>query len=252
MLCYKQDIAQRREGAIRGCMTLDQMEHFHFITESTMKQSKRPRLHVAGQTTAGTVLGPMKLPNLGHAWVMQVADKKKMYGSTARILPGGPCPVPTDATSAPKRTDETFEPVSWHGSTKQLWEELLNHVGVFKPKNQIPCIIDLTLGDGVLATLALEHGIPYLGVAFTQFHADKVRQKLVQEVFQMFMDVQSPLHKPVLLKLLQNVSSSTPASSTVPNAVPPKLEQKGVQPGDEQKDENRNGDTQVVPKAAGL
>ena len=153
-----------------------------------------------------------------------LAQKKKLYGS-ARILPGGAGPVTTkEAASVKPRTDSTIEPVSFHGSSNMLWEELLNAIGVIKPRSPIPCIIDLTLGGATLACLAVELGIPYLGVAFNNDHADAARIRLKQNVFRLFMNPKSPLYKPELcaaLRLPKN--SETPAASADAGAgaVPP-------------------------------
>ena len=210
-----QDIAKRREGAVRGCMTLlDQSEHFLFISSSAMKAGKRARLHIPSQSTASIVMGPVHLPDLSSVWQLTLAQKKKLYG-TARILPGGPAPVAAkEAASVKPRVDSTLEPVSFHGSAIMLWEELLNTIAVIKPRSPIPCIIDLTLGDATLACLAVELGIPYLGVAFNNDHADAARIRLKQHVFKLFMNPKSPLYKPDLCATLQlPKNSGTPAAS---------------------------------------
>eukprot|EP00973_Karenia_brevis_P039060 5394126-Karenia_brevis.AAC.1 len=103
----------------------------------------------------------------------------------ARLLPGGPSPDGTAAgDGSQKRTDKTVEPVTFHGSTHQVLEEILHQVASFGQRDvgqgSVKAVIDLTPGDGSLASVCLNHGIPYLGVTFNEFHRDMLTKRLAQ------------------------------------------------------------------------
>ena len=196
-------------------MNLEQTETFYFVTKNALVSSKRPRLSLPHMSTAGTILGPMGFPDLADrqaTWHLSLGDKKKIYG-TARIQPSGASPdgaVPEDSKRE-KRSDKTIEPVTFHASSVQMMEELLYQVAPYGQKcvgqARVKAVVDLTPGDGTLATVCLKHGIPYLGLVFNEYHQEVLTQRLAQVVFQLFLDEKSPLHDATLCSLLRKKSS---------------------------------------------
>ena len=207
----------RRDASPRGAMTLDQCEQFHFVTKTTLRSCKRPRLAIPNTTTSGTVLGPMRFPDKDdsvESWVMPIGDKKKIYGA-ARLLPGGPSPDGANpqppGSGQAKRNDATPEPLSHHGTSLVLWKELLHQVGEVKQQD-VKAVIDLTAGDGNLGSTCLEAGIPYLGVCFNEVHRAMLAKRFESVVFKMFLQTKSPLHRPGLCKLLGPTEAASAAS----------------------------------------
>lgn len=217
-----QEIVKRRDAPARGRMNLDQTETFHFVTATALRSMKRARLSLPHMSTAGRIIGPMGFPDLKNptsTWHLAIGDKKKLYGN-ARLLPGGPTPdggVPGDNKAEGKRTDKTIEPVTFHGSSVQLLEELLYQVAPFGKwdvgQGNVKAVIDGSAGDGTLATVCLKHGIPYLGVTQNEFHREMLMKRLSQQVFQLYLDDKSPLHDATLCSLL-NKSTKVATTST--------------------------------------
>ena len=72
---------------------------------------------------------------------MTVGAKKKIYGEEGKIRAGGPGPEEAAGSAAeadePKnkirKTSDTVEPVTWHGTAPAIWEEILNVAGADNP-----------------------------------------------------------------------------------------------------------------------
>ena len=157
-----------RREVVRGNMSMEQTEQFHFVTASPLLTSKRPRFHNAQISTAGTCMGPMPLPDwkkTEETWRCSFKDKKVMYGD-ARILPSGRMDGDMDLVGtgvvrqAQVRKDEDIEPVTYHGLHRHVVEELLHQVGSGK---RLSAIIDLTATEPTMALVALEWGGALLG-----------------------------------------------------------------------------------------
>ena len=124
----------RRDAPAKGAMTLEQSEHFHFVSAAQLKIIKRSRLTFPGMNTCGTIMGPISFPTKAQPqeyWQLTIGEKKKYYGN-ARLLPGGPSPdgaVAQSKDSTQKRTDATKEPMTHFGYTSRTWSELLYQVG---------------------------------------------------------------------------------------------------------------------------
>ncbi len=93
MVHYTEASMETRRAKIRGSLSLEQCEHFHFVSATGLKGFRRPRLAFPDLTTAGTALGPIALPGPEEktTWKLTLREKKALYGC-ARILPGGRAP----------------------------------------------------------------------------------------------------------------------------------------------------------------
>jgi hypothetical protein len=69
------------------------------------------------------------------------------------------------------RNAGTREPVAWHSLPVLFWQEILFDF-------EVGAVIDLTPGDGMLATAALQTRLPYTGLVFTPKHADALYSRL--------------------------------------------------------------------------
>ncbi len=208
----------RRRDTVRGNLSMDQTEHFLYITGNGLATNKRQRLHMPKSTTAGTSIGPIPLPDLkstDETWALTFKDKKALYGD-ARILPSGRPEGDGDLVGSGEkrvshvRKDADVEPVTYNGLHRHLLEELVHQVG---SKGKLKCIIDLTPTDPSLAMMAIEWQVPFLGIVFNDFHLEKIKRQLAKQVFQKFVDPKAPLlHIPKLWTLMQTSSSSSGAT----------------------------------------
>ena len=249
MFVEEDHATRHREGYTRSGLTVDQTENFFFITAGTLKAPKRARLNFPNTTTAGTILGPVALPDDDDdaLWKMPISGKKKLYGP-ARVLPGGPVDKGTQADGAVKpkpRTDTTVEPVTFFGLKADTYKELLHQAGNIKNPRSIKAVIDLTPIDGVMGAICLEHGIPYLAVALTEFHREKLMRRLVLTTFNTYATPNTELYAPMLHKVLMPKEKDDPKKPG-PGPVtvkPPKKKE------DEEAEQQKNPDT-VTPSPA--
>ena len=208
ILCYQfetlEDVQARRD-VVRGNLSMEQSEQFHFVASSALAASKRDRLHTPKATTAGTCIGPMPLQNWScytDVWHMSFKDKKAIYGD-ARILPGGRpgCDQDLAGSGAQRvthvRKDIDIEPVTYNGLHRKMFEEMTHQVG------KVRAIVDLTATEPTLALMALEWNIPCLGVVFNELHKVAIKKRLAELVFQKFQDPNSPSYEADLASLMQ-------------------------------------------------
>ena len=226
---YSEENLHRRRDTVRGNLSMEQTEHFHYVTANGLATNKRQRLHVPKSTTAGTSIGPMPLPdwkNTDETWALTFKDKKTLYGD-ARILPSGRPEGDGDLVGSGEkrvshvRKDADVEPVTYNGLHRELLEELVHQVG---SKGKLKGIIDLTPTDPTLAMMAIEWQVPYLGIVFNDFHLEAMKRQLVKQVFKKFLDPKVPvLHVPKLLALMQKTSTSGSGAADDPKVpAPPK------------------------------
>ena len=81
---------ERRDN-IRGNLSLEQMEAFHFVSSAGLLTARRQRLHTKKSWTSSTCIPNVPLPDIRNdpdIWKMSFKDKKQIYGC-ARILPSG-------------------------------------------------------------------------------------------------------------------------------------------------------------------
>ena len=69
--------------------------------------------------------------------------------------------------------DTDLEPVFYSQMSKALIEEVVH-------MSQACAIIDLTMGAGTWAAVALEQGLPYVGVVLTEVHYQEVLARKVE------------------------------------------------------------------------
>ena len=202
-------------------MSMEQVEHFHFVSKAPLLTQKRSRLHANKMTTAGTAIGPCPLPDLrsdSATWRITFKQKKELYGEFGRILPGGRADQDADLKGSDSkreklvRTDKDIEPVTYHGLHREVIEELVHQIG----GRNVKCIIDLTATEPTLALVAMEWRIPYLGVTFNSAHQELIKARLAQLVFQQFRNAKSSMHVPKLVELLLGTQSVAGMAEAVP------------------------------------
>ena len=162
-------------------------------------------LHYEGTTQADS-LGPVVMPNLEdpqQAWLASWGAKKKIFGphiikvggqdgytDDSKELgrepaeapeeggpDGGAGPEEVKEERAPRRTDETVEPVFFHAMPVAFYEELIHAYS-------LGAVINIGVGDGALALACLRSRIPYTGFCLTQEHKERVTTRLEELLVQ--------------------------------------------------------------------
>ena len=168
-VAYKEsDLAARLER-FKSTAQLNQLETVHLVTSSAASRQKRRSRragHLKGESSSGNILSGIPLPDLSSSWAETVATKKTIFGPHMRIPVGGQ----TDGEALNSR-DEDYEPVFWHGSSPVLLEEML------RSECWADAIVDWTPTD-VAAKKAMDLGIPYVGIAFTEAHKEMLMKRL--------------------------------------------------------------------------
>ena len=76
-----------------------------------------------------------------------------------------------------RRTGDTVEPLTWHGTSPQVWDEILNIAGA---NNATPKLVaQLVATDDILSFKCLQKRVPHLGICFNDFHRNLLRTRLV-------------------------------------------------------------------------
>lgn len=217
----------------RGFGSINQMQSLMMVSKNALQLALHDRLHVAGATNRGNVLGPLSFDNWDDrekTWNLKVKDKFMLFGRHGPRIPvGGPLSdddVDDDdvrtASKAKPRDKEQEEPLLFHTVPHTAFEELIHSMDAVS-------VIALA-GDGKAAISALERRLPFFGLAFTPEHAEWLTRRLEGLVFKRFQDPLSKLYQPGLVQLLgtRDTSAKPPAPHPDPAAPPMKRQRKGA------------------------
>jgi len=160
------------------------VEQIHFVSKNLLNLPSKPRLHFQG-TTAGNVMGPVNLPDLGIVPQLTYRAKKELYGDAAMSVPSGDGTNPDAQEGAQdppkrKRSPDDIEASFYHTMLPELTEEIVHMLG---GRKKIKAIIDATPGTGILAHLCVKERIPYLGFSFTPSHQAKLMKWVSSSVW---------------------------------------------------------------------
>ena len=123
----KESLGER--ALLRGISALDQVEQAHVFTKSKLLIERRCRKHYPG-TNYGNNIGPVAVPSFAELWRVTAQEKKGIYGTKHKVLTGGAVTNQPgledvgDKSLLEKPAFEDGEPISWHGSTRLLYEEI--------------------------------------------------------------------------------------------------------------------------------
>ena len=201
---WQESEMQSRLMKFKATKQLQQLETIYVITGVNNTPQRRNRINFDGCTTAGNVLSSAPLSNLNTGWILTYQEKKDLYGEM-RISIGNT----SDSGIVVDRQDDTLEPVAYHQTSAAVWEECI------RSETMAKVIIDWAPMDN-LPILALESGVPYVGVCFTQTHADKLYERLAQMVLQK-MKEEGKFFRPELAKILKPIYGA-PKAKPAPKA----------------------------------
>jgi hypothetical protein len=151
-------------------------------------------------STAGTMFGPIVLPDISALWHATWPHKKDIFTAQNLIAVGGKLDI-DDEDIVPetplktKRDRDTIEPVFFHALPDSFHTELL---GAFP----LSGVLDLTPGDGALALSAYKKGLVYTGLVFSDAHKAHLAHHLEQSIWHAMSDDTDPLFEPRLVAAL--------------------------------------------------
>ena len=217
-----------RKEVVRGVATIDQTETVFLVSRMALQVDRKARVKYHG-TTAGSLLGPVAAPAFENIWQETVQDKKAIWGSS-RVAVGGRTEGYGASVGAPTekkpKDPNALEPVCFHSKPEDLYEELVHTLGGSKVVRRI---IDLTVGDGPLAHLAIRKRMTYLGFAATEVHAGKLGRHLQAKVYADFKTEGHDLYRSALASLLETIGEEAEPEepNNDPDPAKPKPKPKG-------------------------
>ena len=205
-LIYSEDTYRERLGCIRGDLHL--IEHMYIVASKTMELPEQPRTmyNLVSKTTRGDTSGPILFKSWTEIWKATVQDKRAIYGASNRVAIGGSGPD-ADASAANRKSLTDLEPIVLHSMPVEFY---------FVMFQEVPpaAVIDLTPGDGSMAVASLLSKVPYLGVGFTQRHADGLLEHVQATIFAEMCKETSKLYDPSLAKVLASIEKKKTLDKT--------------------------------------
>ena len=163
---------------------------------------KRRRLFPG--TNRSNVMGPIACLAFTseHHNLLPWKLKRDVYSQAAKVAcrVGGAGPEGSEKT---ERANTTVEPLTYHGYTRTVWEELLHC-------HSAAGMIDLTVGAGYAAEAALHLKVPYVGLVQTPTHELVVRRYLFRRLWDLMNEPGSAHFEPQLHALLADVAKDPP------------------------------------------
>jgi hypothetical protein len=218
VLWRDEDSYQARHRRVRGIGSCQLQEGLHIVSADV--PALRPvKFNTYKGTTAGTMIGPIIMPEPASLWQASWPVKKEIYTAANLIPVGGKAedddaaaPEPAAARAKPRDKD-TIEPVFFHGLPESFYMELLAAV-------PLAGVLDLTPGDGSLALSAYKKGLVYVGLTFGTAHKTYLEQHLEKRIWKAMSDDADPLYEPRLVASLMEDSQPQPAQPAQPGQPP--------------------------------
>jgi len=189
----------------RNVATVDQLETIHIVTRSALRVQKRNRIGGAG-TTAGTGMSHIPTGKREETWKMTFEKKKELYGPDHRPLPGSAA----GSSERVVRREDDVEPVTYWPRSRMYYKEMLNY--------DVQFVLDCTPLVPMFGVECVVQGIPYCALAFTEVHANALREHLFSAVFAEMRVENSPIFRADLAKVFSDASKAKP--NTTPGGKP--------------------------------
>ena len=198
---------------VRGTLAIKQLETCHILSKGRISLPERSRQYFPG-TNCGDTLTNVDVPPPEDVWRLTWKNKKQLYGKKHLIAVGGKTDG-VDTHDHVKRTDDTMEPVVFHPMPLTFYFQVLED---FYAKR----VIDLVAGDAFFAYACLLRRVGYVGICFTQYHADALHAHLISKLRVDMADPANALYNPSYA-LAIGANSADPADPQhPPGGAPPK------------------------------
>ena len=183
---YTEESLLARKQLQRG--VVQQVESLHCFTTDGLVLKKKQRLH-SKESNMASMIGDIVLPKHADVWRLAPEVKKEALGP--KVMTGGACEVKT-----PKPVfSDAKEPISWHPQAEAFFAEVAHSfcAGV---------LVHATETDGSCAVHCVKAQVPYVGVTYTQKHADLLWAECLRRLWRDTLDDKSPIYNPSLANLL--------------------------------------------------
>ena len=196
---YDYDTKLARKDRVKGIATVCLQERMQVIAMDPHRLQGKPWLSLPG-STAGDIMGPLKLDRYADQWLLSFKDKRELYGKM-RFPVGGSLEeeefeddeddkVDDDSIppyfmddgirgSALSRKDDHMEPVTYGSLPVEFFSNVLDGLSIRD-------VVDITPADGNLALACIIKQRGYVGIGFTEFHCTALRSHLVDVVLECF------------------------------------------------------------------
>ena len=181
-LLFDEESIRQRKGCVRGMNAFDQVEYMSMVNATSLDEMPSKTHKFFPGTNQGNKLGDLKIPRMDSLWKLEPTARKELYADPANLFwaeVGGPTPQP-DGSKGPgrgaKKPAVTKEPVFWHPSEPNFYEELVHSYCLRD-------VYDMTAGDGTAALLFAKLKLPYVGLCLTQRHMDELTEWLEYKHF---------------------------------------------------------------------
>ena len=186
---YKEEMSvHKRFKRVQGCATLQLHETLHIVTGQVFAVPTKSFQDYHG-STAGSMIGPVVMPNTEQLWCLAWKLKKELYGTGNLVPVGGSIGKEIADFSGGPRANDQVEPVFHHSYPVSFYLEILQ---AFPIAN----VIDLTPGEGALAFAAHQRNITYWGLTFTETHLKHLRERLDVLCLQCMLEEGHPFTTP--------------------------------------------------------
>ena len=208
ILYPEEGVVDSLDHSARGAATVDQLETIHIVTRSALRVQKRNRVAGPG-TTSGTGMSHIPLGRRDEVWKMTFEKKKEVYGSDHRPLPGNA----GGASERVVRRDDDVEPVTYWPRSRVYYKELLNY--------DVQFVLDCTPLVPLFGLECIVQGIPYCALAFTEVHAQALREYFLSGVFAEMREEKSAIFRADLARVFSDASKTKPTTAAPFTPTPP-------------------------------
>lgn len=162
----EESITSRRKKLRGGTGSVHQIEWCHMVAHARVCLPERRRKHYGG-STSGDLIAGLEVPDLSTEWQVSWKQKKALYGKKNLIPVGGKTKGAEEGEddTPERKTDTTILPVCFHGMPINFYNEMIH---TFYAK----AVVDLTPLDGKFAWASLQQRVGYIGICFTDEHAE--------------------------------------------------------------------------------
>ena len=182
MLWRDEDSLTQRLSRVKGGITAYQQHESLLIVSAAPGALKGTKFPNYKGSSAGSMMGPIILPDLSGMWQATWAVKKDIFTAANLIAVGGRIDGDDEASADDKvkakpREKDTVEPVFFHALPESFYTELIATI-------PLCVVLDLTPGDGALAMSCYKKGIVYVGLPFSDAHKTALQAHLAKCIWQ--------------------------------------------------------------------
>ncbi len=149
-------------------------------------------------------------------WLLPLSEKREILGDTRKDS-GGPAPAGAceEARAHTHKKPTELEPVSMHGNSVRFWLEILHSYWA-------KSVTDFTVQNDNFALACIQMQVKYVGLVNSEYHAEKVQQRLVERVFMLMQDERCErLYQPMAVTDLQGAPAAKDTTRTTHAKPPP-------------------------------